>query len=126
MQLFQELKAKKKWAELALPTPGHGAFISATDMVRLSFSAYGADARAVDAMLDHEFSIEKVMSTELTTLNTSQKVRDAATALSGGGFHSIPVVDDPRLIGIEAPFQAASGVPGRATWTNVTTVRVSR
>lgn len=39
---------------------------------------------------------------------------------------SIPVVDDPRLIGIEAPFQAASGVPGRATWTNVTTVRVSR
>ena len=75
--------------------------ISATDMVRLSFSAYGADARAVDAMLDHEFSIEKVMSKDLTTLNSSQKVRDAATALSGGNFHSIPVVDDDNnLVGI--------------------------
>jgi CBS domain-containing membrane protein len=75
--------------------------LSATDMVRLSFSAYGADARAVDAMLDHEFTIEKVMSTELTTLKTSQKVRDAAAVLSSGSFHSIPVVDDEgNLAGI--------------------------
>ncbi len=75
--------------------------LSATDMVRLSFSAYGADARAVDAMLDHEFTIEKVMSTELTTLKTSQKVRDAAAVLSSGNFHSIPVVDDDgNLAGI--------------------------
>ncbi len=75
--------------------------ISATDMVRLSFSAYGADARAVDAMLDHEFQIEKVMSKELTTLKTSQKVRDAAAVLSSGSFHSVPVVDDENnLVGI--------------------------
>lgn len=75
--------------------------ISATDMVRLSFSAYGADARAVDAMLDHEFSIEKVMSTDLTTLHEAQHVRDAATALSTGTFHSIPVVDgEKNLVGI--------------------------
>jgi CBS domain-containing protein len=75
--------------------------ISATDMVRLSFSAYGADARAVDAMLDHEFSVEKVMSTELTTLKNSQKVRDAAQVLSSGSFHSVPVVDDENnLVGI--------------------------
>jgi CBS domain-containing protein len=75
--------------------------ISATDMVRLSFSAYGADARAVDAMLDHEFSVVKVMSTELTTLKNSQKVRDAAQVLSSGSFHSVPVVDDENnLVGI--------------------------
>ncbi len=75
--------------------------ISATDMVRLSFSAYGADARAVDAMLDHQFSIEQVMSKDLTTLETSQKVRDAATVLASGAFHSVPVVDEENnLIGI--------------------------
>lgn len=75
--------------------------ISATDMIRVSFSAYGADARAVDAMLDHEFSVEKVMSTELTTLSSTQKVRDAAAVLASGSFHSVPVVDDSHnLVGI--------------------------
>ncbi len=75
--------------------------ISATDMVRLSFSAYGADERAVDAMLDHEFSIEGVMNTELVTLTHSSTVRDAAARLRDGRFHSLPVVDgDGNLVGI--------------------------
>ncbi len=75
--------------------------ISATDMIRVSFSAYGADARAVDAMLDHEFSVEQVMSTELTTLSNTQKVRDAATVLASGKFHSVPVVDaEHNLVGL--------------------------
>ncbi len=75
--------------------------ITATDMVRLSFSAFGADERAVDAILDHEFSIEGVMTTELQVLNQRDKVRDAAKQLSPGGFHSLPVVDDENnLIGM--------------------------
>lgn len=75
--------------------------ISATDMIRVSFSAYGADARAVDAMLDHEFSVEGVMSTDLTTLSSTQKVRDAAAVLASGKFHSVPVVDtDKNLVGL--------------------------
>lgn len=75
--------------------------LSATDMVRLSFSAYGADQRAVDAMLDHEFTIEKVMNTELTTIKDSGTIRDAAKILREGAFHSLPVVDaDGSLVGI--------------------------
>ncbi|MEM9460770.1 MAG: CBS domain-containing protein [Myxococcota bacterium] len=75
--------------------------LSATDMVRLSFSAYGADERAVDAMLDHEFSIEKVMNTELTTMRVSGTVREAAKQLREGKFHSLPVVsDEGELMGI--------------------------
>lgn len=75
--------------------------LSATDMVRLSFSAYGADERAVDAMLDHEFSIEKVMNTELTTMRVSGTIREAARQLQEGKFHSLPVVDDEgELVGI--------------------------
>lgn len=75
--------------------------ISATDMVKVNLSAYGADVRAVDAMLDHEFTIEKLMTTELTTLPESATVRDAAEKLSSGTFHSLPIVgDDRELMGI--------------------------
>ena len=75
--------------------------ISATDMVRLSFSAYGADERAVDAMLDHEFSIEKAMKTDLVTIRGSGTVREASKLLRDGTFHSLPVIDDDgALLGI--------------------------
>jgi len=75
--------------------------ISATDMVRLSFTAYGADERAVDAVLDHEFSIQKVMRTDVVTLKSTETVRDAARHLRAGQFHSLPVVDEEgALVGI--------------------------
>lgn len=75
--------------------------ISSTDMLRLSFSAYGADERAVDAVLDHEFSIEKVMRTDLVTLTDGESIRDAARYLRAGQFHSLPVVDGQgNLVGI--------------------------
>lgn len=72
--------------------------LSATDMVRLSYSAYGTDERAVDAMLDHEFSIEKVMQTDLVTIKTSEPIREAARILRTGQFHSLPVVDEEQTL----------------------------
>ena len=75
--------------------------ISATDMVRLSLSLYGADQRAVDAMLDANHDIEGVMTKELTTIGHKDTVRAAAEQLSGGSFHALPVVDaDGNLEGI--------------------------
>lgn len=75
--------------------------ISATDMVRLSFSAFGADERAVDAMLDHEFKIRDVMSSELNVLGVGRTVREAAEMLKGGNFHSLPIVgEDNELLGM--------------------------
>lgn len=74
--------------------------LSATDMVRLSMSAYGADQRAIDAMIDHEFTIEKVMNTTLVTVPASGTVRDAARILRDGTFHSLPVVEGDDLVGI--------------------------
>jgi CBS domain-containing protein len=68
--------------------------ISATDMMRLSLSAYGGDERSLDTVLDHQFSIEGVMSKELVTLDKKGSVRDAAAKLRGGHFHGLPVVDD--------------------------------
>lgn len=68
--------------------------VSTTDMVKLTFEPYDADERSVDAILDYQFKLEDVMQKELTTIKTSQTVRDAAELLGEGKFHSIPVVDD--------------------------------
>ena len=68
--------------------------ISATDMVALSFSAYAADERSVDAVLDSQFSIEEVMQKGITTLHHSDSIKKAAEILAEGRFHSLPIVDD--------------------------------
>ncbi|HRI09842.1 MAG TPA: CBS domain-containing protein [Nannocystaceae bacterium] len=75
--------------------------ISATDMMRLSLSAYGSDERTMDAMLDHQFTIEQVMSKHLTTLEAKGTIREAAEKLREGRFHALPVVDEQgNLAGI--------------------------
>ena len=75
--------------------------ISATDMINLNLSAYGGDERSMDAMLDHQFTIEQVMSKHLTTIDARGTVREAAEKLRSGKFHALPVVDvDGDLVGI--------------------------
>lgn len=70
--------------------------LSSTDMMRLNVEAYGTDDRSLNAMLDHQFSIEDVMQTDLVTMTEKQQVRDAAEILANNPFHSIPVVDDSQ------------------------------
>lgn len=75
--------------------------LTATDMVRLSISAYGADEATVDAMIDAQFSIQQVMTTGLFTLQPDETVHHAADKLRGGQFHCLPVVDgEQNLLGI--------------------------
>lgn len=68
--------------------------LSATDMLKMTFTAYGGDERAFDAYLDHEFSIEGVMTRSVITLTEKQTVRDAAELLAQGTFHALPVIND--------------------------------
>ena len=44
-------------------------------------------------MLDHQFNLEDVMTTELVTLPDSATVHDAAEVLGRGGLHSVMVID---------------------------------
>jgi CBS domain-containing protein len=67
--------------------------ISSTDLLKLSFQAFGQDERSVDALLDHQFSVGAVMQTRPTVIGVKDTVRQAAEALSAGQFHSLPVVD---------------------------------
>lgn len=75
--------------------------LTATDMLRLSVSAYGADEKTVDMMIDAQFSIQQVMTTGLFTVHGEQTVHHAADKLRSGQFHCLPVVDDDQnLLGI--------------------------
>lgn len=75
--------------------------ISWSDLLRISFGdAFGADERAVDVTLDHTFTLEQVMSTDVITVTPQTTVHEAAEILCKGDFHCLPVVDDGKLVGM--------------------------
>lgn len=75
--------------------------ISWSDILRVSFGdTFQADQRAVDATLDHTFTIEQVMKKNPVTLQETATVRDAAEILARGEFHAVPVVNGGKLVGI--------------------------
>ena len=75
--------------------------ISASDILGITVEGFGSDERSMDAYLDHQFSIEGLMRTELRILPSNATIADAAEILSNGNLHSVPVVDeDGRLEGI--------------------------
>lgn len=71
--------------------------VSATDMLKMTFTAYGGDDRSFDAYLDHEFSIADVMTTSLETIGEGDTIKQAAGILSKGKFSALPVVDGKGL-----------------------------
>lgn len=75
--------------------------ISSHDMLRISFGEYGnQDGKGLDSLLDHTYTLVDVMSKNPTTISTSGTVRDAARILGSSNFHSLPVVDGEKLVGI--------------------------
>jgi CBS domain-containing protein len=68
--------------------------ISASDVLGVSVEGVGSDDRSMDAYLDHQFSIDTLMTKDLRTLTLKSTIADAADALSDGSFHATPVVDD--------------------------------
>ena len=75
--------------------------ISATDLMKINLVINGADERAVDTIIDQQFTIADIMTTQLTTIQVNDTIRHAAEILANGAFHSLPVVDDDgHLAGI--------------------------
>lgn len=75
--------------------------ISWSDILRLSFGdAFNTDVRAVDATLDHSMKIEDVMKKEPFTIPQDGKIREAAEILAEGDFHSLPVLQGRKLVGM--------------------------
>lgn len=72
-----------------------------SDFLRISFGEFGnQDARSLDAVLDHTYKLADVMIKDPTTISVSGTVRDAAQILATADFHSLPVVDGRKLVGL--------------------------
>lgn len=75
--------------------------ISWSDILRVSFGdTFNTDDRAVDATLDHTFTLEQVMTANPTTVTLQTPVHEAAEILCKGHFHCLPVMDDGKLVGM--------------------------
>ena len=75
--------------------------ISSNDLMRISFGEFGnQDSQGLDAMLDHTYKLAEVMHRNPTTISVQGTVRDAARILGSHDFHSLPVVDGKKLVGI--------------------------
>ena len=75
--------------------------VSASDILGISVEGVGSDDRSMDAYIDHQFSIEGLMKTDLKTLSEKSTIADAADVLSDGNLHAVPVVDkDEGLVGL--------------------------
>lgn len=75
--------------------------ITWSDILRVSFGdAFGTDERTVDATLDHTLTLEQVMKKDPVSLPETATVREAAEILATSDFHSLPVVNGGKLVGI--------------------------
>jgi len=73
--------------------------LSSTDLLRVSYE-YGQDPRQTDAVMDNTMKIGELMRKEPITLSVNQTVRDAVGVFAEGRFHSLPVVDGDKLVGL--------------------------
>jgi len=73
--------------------------LSSTDLLRVSYE-YGQDPRQTDAVMDNTMTIDQLMKDEPITLSAGQTVRDAVGVFAEGSFHSLPVVDGKKLVGL--------------------------
>ncbi|MCO5319674.1 MAG: CBS domain-containing protein [Microthrixaceae bacterium] len=75
--------------------------VSSTDILELAYDVRGTEERNLMVFLDHQFSIDDAMSTELVTLSEDATVKDAAAVLADGKVHSVLVLGtDADLAGI--------------------------
>jgi CBS domain-containing protein len=75
--------------------------VSYSDVLRVSFGdAFNTDERTVDATLDHTLKLEDLMQKDVITLTEHSTGREAAEILGQGKFHSLPVVNAGKLVGM--------------------------
>lgn len=75
--------------------------ISSNDLIRLEGMLDDTEEAPLRALLDKHYKIRDIMQKDVITVPSTGTVAHAACALSAGGFHAVPVVDDKRnLVGI--------------------------
>ncbi len=75
--------------------------ISATDILKLVYDIEGHDEHMLRSFLDHQFTLEDAMSTDLITTRSDQPLHVVVDHMAFGDLHSVLVTnDDGELVGI--------------------------
>lgn len=75
--------------------------LSNHDLLRVSFGdTYGDDQKDMDDAIVNMLTIKDVMRHEPITIESQSTIEDAIFTLLNRRFHSLPVVDDGKLVGI--------------------------
>jgi CBS domain-containing protein len=75
--------------------------VSWNDFMRVSFGEFGnQDSRGLDAILDHTYKMQDVMTANPVSIPASGTIRDAARILGTQSFHALPVVEEEKLVGL--------------------------
>jgi CBS domain-containing protein len=68
--------------------------------LRISFADAVEEDEVVDVMVYNMFTIDQVMTKNLTTVSPNTSIKEVAEILSTKEFHALPVVEDKLLVGI--------------------------
>ena len=74
--------------------------LSYSDLLRISFSEVADDENNIDSVVFDMFTIEQVMTKNVTSISSNTSIKAAAEILAKQEFHALPVVDQGILIGI--------------------------
>ncbi len=74
--------------------------LSYSDLLRISYSEVSDDEHNIDSVVFDMFTIEQVMTKNVTSVSSKTTIKEAADILAKREFHALPVVDDGTLIGI--------------------------
>lgn len=87
-----------------IPVVKHNLIIgmlSYTDLLRISFAdELDDEENTIDITVYNLFSVEQVMTKNLTTIFPDTTIKEAAEILSKNEFHALPIVENDTLIGI--------------------------
>jgi len=74
--------------------------LSYSDLLRISYSEVSEDEHNIDSVVFDMFTIEQVMTKNVTSVSSRTTIKEAAEILAQREFHALPVVDSGTLIGI--------------------------
>lgn len=74
--------------------------LSHTDLLRISFSELDEENETVVPVVYDMYTIPQVMTKELVSVGIDATIKETVEILSKQSFHSLPVVDNEKLVGI--------------------------
>ncbi len=74
--------------------------ISRSDLLRISFADLNENEETVDSVVYDMYTIPQVMTRIPVSVESDATVKEVAEILAKQSFHSIPVVDNGKLVGI--------------------------